>query len=89
MSAPRYRFDGTVKRLDTYGERFTTSTHTSIIAATLDEATEKARVAFGANYDTFRRFWSHRFFVDTVTEVGPVSAAPCSEPSEEGTTDAE
>ena len=76
MAEMRFRFEGTVKRLDTYGERFVSSTPTSIIAATLDEATEKARLAFGATYDGFRKFWSHRFFVESVTEVEV--AAPVS-----------
>jgi hypothetical protein len=78
MSA-RYRFDGTVKRLNTYGDRFETSTPTSVTAATMDEATEKARVAFGATYDGFRKFWSHQFFIDSVTEVeAPQPVSPGS-----------
>lgn len=88
MSAARYRFDGTVKRFNTYGDRVETSTPTSIIAATMIEATDKAHAVFGATYDGFRKIWSHRFFIESVTEV-EAEPVPAGSGSMGGDQDAE
>lgn len=68
-SAPRYEFTCTVRRRDTYGREYVTSTPASVFAKTIDEATTKLRDAFGAKYDDFRKFWSHSVLIESVKEV--------------------
>lgn len=68
-SGPRYEFTGTVRRRDTYGNRCINSIPASVFAATIDEATEKLRDAFGAEYDDFRNFWSHSVLIESVKEI--------------------
>lgn len=69
-SVSRYRFEGTVRKWNHYGDKVVARTPASILASTDVEAQEKARVMFGATYDDFRKFWSHDFTVERVTEAG-------------------
>lgn len=66
---PVFEFSGSVVRYNTYGDRIESTTPLSVLGGNQQEATEKARVVFGAKYDDFRNFWSHRFIIDSVREV--------------------
>ena len=68
---PRFEWHIDVKRLNTYGDRVEESTPATIVAATRAEVTTKVRVAFGAQYDDFRKFWSHTWSLREVREVPP------------------
>ena len=68
----KFRFEGVVRQWDTYGDRVAKKTPVTFIAANEKEALTKARAAFGATYDSFRKFWSHDLLVESVREVEPV-----------------
>ena len=64
-----YEWHIDVQRMNHYGDRVESRTPAVILAATRGEVTEKVRAAFGATYDSFRRFWSHRWVLREVREV--------------------
>lgn len=63
-----------VRRLNLYGDRIEQRTPAVILAADRAEVTTKVRVAFGATYDNFRKFWSHTWALESMREV-PMTAA--------------
>lgn len=69
MSEPLYRWTIKVREKNTYGDRVTSLTPTTVLAKNRAEVTDKVREAFGAKYDDFRRFWSHDWILDSVDEV--------------------
>lgn len=69
-----FRFDGTMKRRDSHGNPIT-AIPTSIVAANIDEATEKARAAWGRSTTASAKFWSHSFFVESVNEMVTVGGS--------------
>lgn len=66
---PLFEFTCTVRRRDMYGDRYVSTTPSTVLAKNIGEATEKAREAFGATYDDFRKFWSHDVLIDSVKEI--------------------
>ena len=66
----QYRWDVTVRRWDTYGDRVESKTPATVVASTKSEMVDKARVMVGATYDSFRKFWSHDVIVNRVDEEG-------------------
>jgi hypothetical protein len=64
-----YSWDITVRRWNTYGNQVTSRTPTTVIAATKSEVTEKVRAMFEVQYDSFRKFWSHDWVLNSVTET--------------------
>lgn len=77
-----YRFIGSIGRYNEYGERIVARTPATILADTLEEAQVKARTMIGAEYDSFRKFWSHGFSAERVVEVPPWLSAPRQAPPE-------
>lgn len=73
MADPVYEWDIEVRRLNTYGDRVESRTPAKIRAATKAEVTTKVRAMFDATYDNFRKFWSHTWALNSVTEVAPAS----------------
>lgn len=67
-----FEFSGSMLEYNLYGDKVTGKTPATIFAGTRDEAVRKARVVFGAEWDDFRKFWSHRFVIDSVREVPEV-----------------
>ena len=65
---PVFRWDIVVRRWDTYGNRILSTTPMTILASTRDEMIDKARTAFSASYDSFRKFWSHDVLLNSVDE---------------------
>lgn len=75
-----YRWEIGVRQLDHYGEKFISETPMSVTAATKSEVTEKVRVAFGATYDSFRKFWSHTWVLKSVAEELTPTTNPANTP---------
>lgn len=69
-----FRFEFDAHRMDTYGERSVAKFPLSLLAENQDAAVEKARAAFCASYDGFRKKWSHTFVLLSVSEPEPASA---------------
>lgn len=69
MSTPVYEWDIVVRHWNTYGNRVETSTPAKIHAATKADVTTKVRLMFGATYNTSRKFWSHDWTLNSVTEI--------------------
>lgn len=63
-----FRWEIEVLEYDTYGDRIVRRTHMSVLADTKTGVTEKVRAAFGAQYDGFRKFWSHGWSLISVAE---------------------
>lgn len=74
MSA--YRWDVTVRRWDHYGQKVESKIPMTVVASTRSEVTDKVRAAFEANYDSFRKFWSHDWTLGSVTEVETITTPP-------------
>lgn len=70
---PLYEWDIEVRRLNTYGDRIETRTPTKMLASTKAEVTTKVRAMFNAQYDDFRKFWSHTWALNSVQEVQRVT----------------
>jgi hypothetical protein len=68
---PIFEWHVNVRRWDHYGNRVEMVTPAVIRAADRVEVTEKVRTAFNAEYDTFRKFWSHDWTLREVREVAP------------------
>lgn len=68
---PLYRWDIEVSRKNEYGDRIVERTPAIIYARTRSEVTEKVNKAFEAKYDEFRKFNSHIWSLNSVTEVQP------------------
>lgn len=51
------------------GDRIAKSVPATIRASTREEVTNKMQQAFGAEFDSFRRFWSHDWILKSVKEV--------------------
>lgn len=66
---PMYEWDIEVRRLDHYGKQIVARTPTKVLAATKSEVTAKVRAMFEAEYDDFRKFWSHTWALNSVHEV--------------------
>jgi hypothetical protein len=75
MSAHVFEWHITVRKWGYhYGKVTAVSTTPMIVrAAGKTEVTEKVRAAFEAEYDDFRKFWSHDWLVREVREAIP----PC------------
>lgn len=64
-----FKFEGVVRNWNRYGDQVVSKTPMTVTANNKAEAVKKAREAFGATYDTFRKFWSCDFVVTSVSEV--------------------
>lgn len=68
-ASPVYRWHIIVRERNTYGDRTEKETPATILAPTRGDVTAKVRVAFGATFDDFRKFWSHDWLLESVEEV--------------------
>lgn len=64
-----YEWDIEVQWMNTYNTRVEGRTPAKILAADRAEVTAKVRSMFNATYDDFRKFWSHTWALNSVTEV--------------------
>lgn len=77
-----YRWEIDVLEYNTYGTKVVRRIPMSILAVTKTEVTEKVRVAFDAEYDDFRKFWSHRWLLKSIYEEPLPSVADDADRSE-------
>jgi len=75
-----YRWDVTVRNWDYYGYKVVSKRSASILAANRSEVTEKVRAMFEAEYDDFRKFWSHDAVINSVCEESLPSPQPVGNP---------
>lgn len=69
-----------VDRRNEYGDKVVATTPAVVIAPTMQAATDKARAAFGATWDGFRKIWSHGVRIKSMREV-PQGARPAALPA--------
>lgn len=63
-----YRWEIEVLQYNDYGDKVIARYPASILAKDRAELTEKVRSAFNARYDDFRKFWSHSWSLNSVSE---------------------
>ena len=66
---PAYAWDITVLQYNHYGDKVESKTPMTVHASTKTEVTTKVRAAFDATYDEFRKFWSHGWQLNSLTEL--------------------
>jgi len=67
------RWDIEVIEYNTYGDKVVKRIPMSVLGNTKTDVTTKVRQAFEAKYDGFRKFWSHGWSLNSVTEEPAVS----------------
>jgi hypothetical protein len=66
-----YKFTGVIVAFNHYGDRILYKYPAVIYAENANVAREKGRESVGGRYDSFRKFWSHRFDIEKIEEVPP------------------
>ena len=66
---PMYEWTIMVRRWNTYGDKIEGQVPMTILAANKSEITAKVRQAFEAQYDDFRKHWSHDWVLESAREV--------------------